>query len=205
MRSRLIPFAIAIAFASASSFVLAASNNVRGAETYDVDAVHSAVIFKIQHFEISNFYGRFNDISGTFTIDDADPAACRFEIEVKVASVDTNNADRDKHLRNEEIFAADKYPTIRFVSTKIKDIDGDEIEVEGELTMHGVTKPLSVELKRIGAGPGPMGGYRMGLETTFKVKRSDFGVGAAIDSVATGVKPLGDEVTLIIGIEAVRQ
>lgn len=205
MQRRLILITVAIAFASASSFVFAGSSKTRDAETYNVDAVHSSVVFKIQHFEIANFYGRFNDISGTIMLDEANPAASHFDIEVKVASVDTHNADRDKHLRSEQIFDADKYPTIHFVSKKIKDMDADDIEVEGELTMHGVTKPLSVELKRTGAGLGPMGKYRMGLETTFKVKRSDFGVGAAIDKMASGVKPLGDEVTLFIGIEAVRQ
>lgn len=172
-------------------------------ETYKADPVHCSVLFRIRHMDVCNFYGRFNEIEGTYTLSD-DPAACSFDFSVKVASIDTHNKDRDGELVGEGFFAAEKHPTIQFKSKSVKAAGKDALEVAGELTMRGVTKPLTVIIRRTGAGPDMWGGYRSGIETSFTVKRSDFGVAAFLDQVR-GINPLGDEVKLTVSIEGVRQ
>jgi polyisoprenoid-binding protein YceI len=174
------------------------------AETYTVDPVHSSVLFKIKHMNVADFYGRFNDYSGEIVLDEADPTGSSVSFEVKVASIDTNNEQRDTHLRSADFFAADQHPAIKFRSTRIKDVEDDEIDLEGELTLHGVTKPLSLKLERIGAGPDMWGGQRAGFATELTLKRSDYGMTTMLEG-PNGVKPLGDEVTLIISLETVRK
>ena len=167
-------------------------------ETYKVDPVHTSVWFRINHMNVANFYGRFNEASGTFTLNAGNLDANRLEISVKTASIDTNNADRDKHLRTPEYFDSDKFPTIEFRSSKFKKISDNKFEVAGELTLHGVTKPLSIALEKTGAGDDPWGNHRVGLETTFTIKRSEFGM-------TTMLGALGDDVRLTVAVEGIRQ
>ena len=169
-----------------------------GAETYTIDPVHSNTWFRIRHLNISNFYGRFNETEGTIAINDADPAACSLDARVKVASVDTHNADRDQHLKSAEFFEVEKYPLIAFKSTAFRKVGEQMYEVKGDLTLHGVTRPLAVKLERTGSGPGMKGEYRAGFETTFEIKRSDFGMTQLLGGV-------GDDVRLIVSVEATRQ
>jgi polyisoprenoid-binding protein YceI len=169
-----------------------------GAETYQVDPVHSSNTFRIKHMNVAYFHGRFNDMAGTFVFDDADPAKCSFDVQVKVDSVDTNNAGRDKHLKSAELFDAEKFPQITFKSTSVKKAGDQTYDVTGDLTLHGVTKPITVKIERTGAGPGMKGEYRSGCETTFEIKRSDYGMKAMIG-------PLGDEVHLTVSLEGIRQ
>ncbi len=167
-------------------------------ETFKVDPVHACVWFRINHLNIANFYGRFNEISGTFTLNAGNPDANRLAISVKTASIDTANADRDKHLRAPDYFDAEKYPTIEFRSSKFKKISDAKFAVTGELALHGVTKPLTIELEKTGAGNDPWGNHRVGLETTFTIKRSEFGM-------TTMLGALGDEVRLTVAVEGIRQ
>lgn len=169
-----------------------------GSGTYQIDPVHSSNCFRIKHMNVAYFYGRFNDVAGTFAFNDADPAACAFDVQVKTDSVDTHNAGRDKHLKSAEFFDVEKYTEITFKSTAVKKTGEQTYDVTGNLTMHGVTKPLTVKLERTGAGPGMKGEYRGGCETTFEVKRSDFGMN-------TMIGPLGDEVRLTFSLEGIRQ
>lgn len=173
-------------------------------ETYAVDPVHSCVLFKIRHMNVADFYGRFNDFSGELVLDEADPAASSVRFEVQVASVDTNNEQRDTHLRSAEFFAVEQHPAINFRSTRVKDVDDDEVELEGELTLRGVTRPIKLKLQRTGAGPDAWGGQRAGFATELKIKRSDYGMTTMLEG-PNGLKPLGDEVTLIISLETVRK
>ncbi len=165
---------------------------------YEVDPVHSALIFRIKHLNVAYFYGRFNEIEGTFVLDDADPARCEFDLRVKVASIDTNNADRDKHLKSADFFDFEHHPLITFKSRSVKKTGDNTLEVTGELTLRGVTKPLTVKVERTGCGPGMRGEQRCGWETTFEIRRSDFGMTALLG-------PVGDEVRLLVGIEGVRR
>ncbi|HEX4073503.1 MAG TPA: YceI family protein [Planctomycetaceae bacterium] len=169
----------------------------RGAETYTVDPVHSSISFMIAHQGISNIHGRLNDFSGKFTIDSADPARSSFALSIPIASIDTNNVKRDQHLRAPDYFNAKQFPTMSFQSTHVKAVDGG-YEVTGDLTLHGVTKPLKFTLK---GGDKvvefPKRKKRIGFVSSFSIRRSDFGVSADL-------KSLGDEIPILIGIEAAR-
>jgi polyisoprenoid-binding protein YceI len=163
-------------------------------DSYKVDLVHSSISFSISHASISNIHGRFNQFSGDVTID-ADPAKSSFALTIPIDSIDTNNVKRDEHLRAPDYFNAKQYPALTFKSTKVKAVDGG-YEVTGDLTMHGVTKPLTIKFN---GGHNvvefPKGTKRIGLTADFVVKRSEFGM--EVDP-----KALGDEVLVFVGIEA---
>lgn len=168
------------------------------AETYKVDPVHSSNWFRIKHLNVTYFYGRFSEVAGTYTLDEANPAGSSFDIQIKTESIDTHNDARNKHLKSADFFDAEKYPEISFKSTSVKKTGEKEYEVKGDLTLHGVTKPLTVKVEYTGAGPGMKGEYRSGFETTFDIERSDFGMN-------TMQGPLGDDVPLTVSIEGIRQ
>ncbi len=180
-----------------ATILVACGTVVRAAETYTVDPVHSSISFMISHAGISNIHGRFNDFSGKITIDKADPTKSSFAVTIPIESIDTNNVKRDEHLRAPDYFNAKQFPAMSFQSTKVKAIDGG-YEVTGDLTLHGVTKPVSLTLK---GGDKvvefPKGTKRIGLVSTLSIRRSDFGVNAE-------PKALGDEIPISIGIEAAK-
>ena len=181
--------------------VLAISAGFSGAavaaDTYSVDGGHSAAIFKVKHAGVAYTYGRFNKVTGTVVWDNADPAASKIEIAIDPESVDTENEKRDQHLRNPDFFDAKQYPAFGFKSATVKKIDDTTYEVSGNLTIHGVTKPLTVKALKTGEGKDPWGGYRIGFETSFTIKRSDFGMTKVTESV-------GDDVAITFSIESVK-
>ncbi len=165
------------------------------ADTYEIDAVHSAFLFRVKHLGVSYSYGRFNEATGKFTIDAADPAKNSIEIEVKADSIDTANAGRDKHLTGPDFFNTVEFPKLTFKSTTFKKKDGNKFEVTGDLTMHGVTKQVTTEAELVGTGKHPKSGAPIaGWETTLTIKRSDYGM-------TYGLEGIGDEVTLTISLE----
>jgi len=187
----------------ARSLVLAASvflgSQALAADTYQVDPVHSFVSFRIQHLEVSYTYGRFNEPTGTLVIDESDPSKSTLEFSVETEKVDTGNAGRDAHLKKADFFSAAEFPQIAFKSNSVKKIDDKTWEVTGDLTLHGVTKPLTLKVNRTGTGPGMKPGTTLtGLETSFTIKRSDFGMNYMVPKI-------GDEVTLWVAIEAGKQ
>ena len=160
---------------------------------FQVDPVHSFVIFRIKHMDTGHVYGRFNEPNGTITIDDADPTKSSFTLEVQTQKVDTGVQKRDDHLRSPDFFNAKQFPTIKFASKEVKKTDKG-YEVTGDLTIHGVTKPITVNLEQ--TGQGSMGPRQIiGFETTVDLKRSDFGM-------KTMIGPAADDVRLIISLEA---
>ncbi len=163
------------------------------AEQWEVDPAHSAIVFSISHLDISNQHGRFNEIAGSVTT--GEQAA--FGFTVQTASVDTNNAKRDDHLRGPDFFNARQFPTIIFESTQATAND-DGYELTGNITLHGVTNPITVQMLKVGEGDDPWGNYRIGFETTFTINRSDFGMDNMLEMV-------GEEVTLTVSFEAIRQ
>lgn len=167
------------------------------AETYTIDAAHSALIFAAKHFGAGYTYGHFNDFSGTFTVDKANPAATKVHLEIKAPSIDTENAKRDDHLRSPDFFNAAQFPTLTFDATKVVAKDADTVVVAGNLTMHGTTKAVAFDFDWTGEGDDPWGNHRMGGRGTLKIKRSDWGVVGLKDAV-------GDEVELTIAIEGTR-
>ena len=173
-------------------------SSVLWAEKYKLDAVHSGVHFKVQHFSSGYSWGRFNDFKGSLEWDDNDLAASKISIEVQADSVDSNNSKRDQHLRNADFLNAKEFPTIVFDSTSISPKDSQTYTMSGDLTLHGVTKTIEVELVKTGAGKDPWGGSRVGYETQFTVKRSDFGMTYNLEGI-------GDEIHMMISLEGVKR
>lgn len=168
------------------------------ADTYEIDPVHSTMVFKIKHLNTAYFYGRFNEVKGSITADKDNPAKSRVSAAVKAESLDTDNEKRDKHLKSPDFFNVKQFPEIKFESNTVKHTGGDTYMVSGKLSLHGVEKPLQVEFTKTGEGKDPWGSYRMGFHTSFKIKRSDFGMKFMLDGIS-------DEVELFIGIEAIRK
>jgi polyisoprenoid-binding protein YceI len=172
---------------------------VAAGDDYAIDSVHSGVTFQIRHADVSWIPGRFDDFSGEFTLDTADPAKASFKMMIKADSVDTNNAKRDGHLKSPDFFNTKQYPTIEFVSTSVAPKQ-DGYEVTGNLNFHGETKPVTFELKGGKMTEFPKGKQRTGFTTQFKVKRSEFGVGTKF-----GEKMLGDDVYVTISFEGTKK
>lgn len=172
------------------------------AKTWKVDPVHSSVSFKVRHL-FSKVPGQFNDFSGTIHFDPKKPEAASVEAEVQAASIDTDNEKRDGHLKSADFFEVETYPTITFKSTEVKPGD-DGIEVTGDFTMHGVTKPVTFEVEFLGAGPHPMmdGAMVAGFSATTTINRKDFGISwnKVLDA---GGAMLGEDVEIQIDIEAI--
>jgi polyisoprenoid-binding protein YceI len=170
--------------------------------TYKVDADHSGVGFTVRHF-VSNVPGHFRDFDGVIKYDKQNPAASSVEFTVQAASIDTGNNDRDEHLRNEDFFDVKKFPTLTFTSTKVAAKDADTLEVTGNLTMHGVTKPVTIPVEVLGTVKTP-NGEKAGFESSFTVNRKDYGIvwNRVLDA---GGSVLGEDVKIVISIEANRQ
>ena len=164
------------------------------AATFKVDTVHSTVIFRVKHMNASYAYGRFNNITGSFTIDEKDPAASAFDFTIKVDSVDTANGGRDAHLKKTDFFNAAQFPTITFKSKSVKAAGKGAFDVTGDLTLHGVTKSITVKIENTGMSKGMKGESIAGIETTFTIKRSDFGMKNMLNMV-------GDDVQVTVASE----
>lgn len=169
----------------------------RAAETFTVDPVHSSILFRVKHMNAGHIYGRFNKFSGSFAFDDKNPSECKLEMEVKLESLDTAVKARDDHLRGPDFFNAKQFPTMTFKATGLKAKDEKNYEVTGDLTIHGETKSVTVKLERIGTAKDPRSGKpRTGWETTFSIKRSDFGMKNMLEFI-------GDEVRITVAVEGV--
>ncbi|MDB6153719.1 MAG: YceI family protein [Chthoniobacteraceae bacterium] len=168
------------------------------ADVYKIDPVHTSIGFKIGHLGVSNIYGRFNDVFGTVTFDKEAPAKSAVEFSIPVESVDTHVEKRDQHLKSPDFFNAKQFPLMTFKSTAVKQKAADLYEITGDFTLHGVTKPITVDFKKIGEGKGMQNEFRAGGETQFTIKRSDFGM----DFMP---KAVSDEVTVMIAIEGIKQ
>lgn len=166
------------------------------ADTYLVDNDHTSVQFKITHVGISWVHGRFNEVDGKVVLD-SDPAKSSIDISIKVESIDTKVKKRDEHLRSADFFDAEKHPAITFKSTKVRPTKGG-LEVIGTVTIHGKSKPMTLELVGGKSAEFPPGVHRVGYSTSFVLKRSDF-------DMKTMLGPIGDEVHAEISFEAIKQ
>jgi polyisoprenoid-binding protein YceI len=168
------------------------------AGAYAIEPSHTRVLFSVDHMGTSAWYGDFTKTSGTLKLDPKNVAASQIEVMVQTASVSTTNAVVDGELKAADWFDAAKFPTLTFHSTKITQTGPTTATVEGDLTFHGVTKPVTLAAAFRGAGANPMNhAYTVGFDATGKIKRSDFGVGKYVPLV-------GDEVTLIVSAPFVR-
>ena len=167
------------------------------AADYAIDPAHSFVEFRIKHLGYSWLYGRFNRFSGHFSYDADSPQASTISVSIDTASIDSNHAERDKHLRGSDFLDVAKYPEATFESTKYAG-DAQGGTLEGMLTLHGVTKPISIELEKLGEGKDPWGGYRAGFIGTTTLTRRDFGI-------SYNLGPASESMELELGIEGIRK
>jgi polyisoprenoid-binding protein YceI len=170
------------------------------AETYSIDPGHSEVGFTVRHM-VTNVRGRFNDFSGTVNMDPKNLPKSSVEFHVKATSIDTAVPDRDKHLRSADFFDVEKYPEITFKSESIAPAGKDKYNVTGTLTLHGVSKKVTLPVSFLGQAKDPWGGTRAGFETATTLNRKDYGISwnKALDS---GGVLLGEDVKVEINIEA---
>ena len=167
-------------------------------DAYAIDNGHSAVLFRIEHLGIGQVWGRFGKVSGSISYDADKPTGSSVEISVDAASVDSNNPGRDDHLRNADFLSAKEFPSIDFKSKSVRKKE-DRLVVEGDLTLHGVTKPVTAEVTHVGSGDDPWGNARVGFEARFTIDRTDFGM-----TYMAGAG-LGNDVQMIVSVEATRK
>jgi len=170
--------------------------------SYKVDKAHSEVGFRIRHF-FAKTPGRFNDVSGTVLLDEKNLAASSVDVTIQTASISTDNERRDNHLRSDDFFAAEKYPQITFKSTKIVPGEGKQFKILGDLTMRGVTKPVTLDAEMLGSGAVGMAGTRAGFSATTTINRKDWGI-TWNKTLDNGGTMLDDNVSIELGIEAVK-
>lgn len=182
---------------AAGALLLNAGSALAANYKIDKQGQHAFIEFRIQHLGYSWIYGTFKDFDGGFTFDAKDPANDKVNVTINTASVDTNHAERDKHLRSAEFLNVEKNKQATFTSTEVKK-DGEGYAVVGNLTLNGVTKPVTLAAKLVGEGKDPWGGYRAGFEANGKIKLKDFGI-------TTDLGPASQEVELIISVEGVRE
>ncbi|MFD3557990.1 YceI family protein [Streptomyces goshikiensis] len=171
---------------------------------YVIDASHSSIGFTVRHAMVTNVRGSFADHEGTLHLDGSDPSHSTASIDVKIASVDTGVADRDGHLRSGDFFDAEAFPLMSFRSTHAAQLGGDAYRITGDLTIKGVTRPLSIDLEFNGSATDGYGNERVGFEGSAEILRSDWGLtwNAALE---TGGVMVSDKVKLTFDISAIKQ
>jgi polyisoprenoid-binding protein YceI len=175
------------------------------AGTWQIDPAHTNVEFTVRHMMISNVKGQFEKTTGTITTDGKDPATAKIDATIETASLNTRVAKRDAHLKSPDFFDVAKYPTITFKSTKIEANGAGKWKVTGDLTLHGVTKPVVLDVDASSAPiKDPMGNMRAGASATTTINRKDFGLTWNKAMEAGGVL-IGDEVAISIDVEAIEK
>ena len=165
-------------------------------DDYTIDPAHSGVTFKISHSDLNWIHGRFNQFSGKFAVDPSDQSKSSFTLAIRPETIDTNNAKRDGHLRSPDFFDTKKYPEMKFTSTSVKAVNGG-LEVTGDFTLHGETKPVTFNLMG-GKTIASKGGQRTGYTAEFKLKRSDFGI-------SKFAPVLGDDVWVTVSFQGIKK
>jgi polyisoprenoid-binding protein YceI len=170
---------------------------------YAIDPTHSRIGFVARHAMVTKVRGSFNEFEGTAHLDGADPSRSTARVVVKAASIDTRNPQRDEHLRTNDFFAMDEFPEITFVSTSARQVDGETFELIGDLTIKGVTNPVTVPFTYEGSALDPFGNTRVGFEGSVVVNRKDYGIvwNAALE---TGGVLVSEKITLEFEISAVK-
>ncbi|MGB1297663.1 MAG: YceI family protein [Psychrobium sp.] len=184
----------------ASALAGALLSPIANAADYIVDykGAHASINFKIKHLGYSWLTGRFDKFDGKFNYDAKNPEATKIVVNIDATSINSNHAERDKHLRNDDVLDVSKYAAAKFESTSVKDLGNGKLEVKGNLTLRGVTKPVTIDAEKIGEGKDPWGGYRVGFSGTTRIKMADYGIPIQLGPDST-------HVDLDLHIEGIRQ
>lgn len=184
---------------TALSAALFSTANANAADyVIDTDGAHAFVTFKIKHLGYSWLHGRFNTFSGDFSYDDKAPNASKINVTIDTKSIDSNHAERDKHLRGGDFLSVKKYPEAKFISTKVEDLGGNKLKVYGDFTLHGKTNAIVIDAQKIGEGADPWGGYRAGFAGTTTIALKDYGIDYNLGPASTHVE-------LSLHVEGVKQ
>jgi len=168
------------------------------AETYVLDPDHTYILFRVKHLGVGYSYGQFSGATGSFRLEDTPGAKSLIEIEAQAKLINTGVQIRDNHIRSQDFLNVENYPIISFRSTSVEKVEQDLYRISGDLMLLGKTRPITVKARQTGAGKDPWGKYRKGFETSFTIKRSDFGM----DFMLGGVS---DEVDLTVSVEGILQ
>jgi polyisoprenoid-binding protein YceI len=191
--------------ASISTVVALALPAFAFASTWTIDPDHSNVGFKVKHLMVANVKGSFEKHTGTVEINDKDITQSKVEVSIDTNSINTNVQKRDEHLRSADFFDVAKYPTMTFVSKKVAKAGKDRLKVTGDLTMHGVTRQVVLDVEPISTeSKDPWGNIRRGTTATTKIDRKDFGL-TWNKGLETGGVLVGDEITITLEIEMIRK
>ena len=171
--------------------------------TWTIDAAHTNLGFSARHAMVAKVRGSFADFAGSFTIDGDNLSASSAELTIQAASIETKNPDRDAHLKSPDFLDVEAFPTLTFASTAVK-VDGSDVVLIGDLTIHGVTKPVEIAYAFVGISQDPWGQTKIGFEGTAKISRKDFGL-VWNASLETGGVLVGDEIKLSLDVEATKQ
>lgn len=187
--------------ASAVSVALIGTANASehsGTYAFDKEGAHQFITFKISHLGYSWLYGRFNDFDGEFVYDAENPENSTVNVTIDTASVDSNHAERDKHLRSEDFLHVGEFPQATFKSKRVVVDDDGEADIIGDFTLRGVTREITLEAEMLGHGEDPWGGYRMGFEAETEFRLKDFGIPMDLGEAS-------ETVEIKISIEGIRQ
>lgn len=193
MKKLLLASAVSLAMVGAVH-----ADDSSGTYAFDHQKDHQFITFKISHLGFSWTYGRFNDFDGEFVYDAENPENSSVNVTIDTSSVDTNHAERDKHLRTKDFFYTDEYPEASFKSKRVVVDEDGEADIIGDLTLRGVTKEITLDAEMIGHGADPWGGYRMGFEAETELRLTDFGIPMNLGKAS-------ETVEIIISVEGVRQ
>ena len=192
MRQKLSTLALCI-------IAMLASPLVKGAEyLIDIEGMHASIEFRIKHLGYSWLVGRFNEFSGSFIYDSAHPGRSSVEVVINPASIDSNHAKRDKHLRGKDFLYVDKYPQASFKSTRVAADGEGHLTITGDLTLRGVSREIIIAANKVGSGPDPWGGFRMGFSGATTLVLADFGMKKFLGPSSTAVE-------LLLQVEGIRQ
>lgn len=172
--------------------------------TWKIDPVHSNAQFKVKHMMISHVKGEFTSINGTLELDESDISRSRVEASIDATTINTREAQRDAHLKSADFLDVEKFPTLKFKSTRIAKKGDDEYAVSGDLSIHGVTRNVTLQVEELSAPTkDPWGNTRIGLSANVKINRKDFGLvwNAALE---TGGVLVGEEVTIIVDAQFIK-
>ncbi|HVV14083.1 YceI family protein [Amycolatopsis sp.] len=171
--------------------------------TYELDPAHTRIGFVARHAMVTKVRGAFNEFTGKAEIDGDNPEKSSASVTIKAASIDTRNADRDAHLRSNDFLQMDEYPEITFTSTEIKQTGDNEFDVSGDLTIRGVTKPVTIPFTFEGTAQDPFGNTRIGFEGSTVINRKDYGI-TWNATLETGGVLVSDKVTLEFEVSAIK-